>query len=60
MTSNNSRPPTCGAQSVEGDKAEQKQRVAWAWKRREDALKGGRKSMGDRMVVEYIEGEDTD
>ena len=60
VTSNDSRPSTCGAGSVEGDEAEQKRRAAWLWKRGEDILEGARERTGDMVVVEEMEGRETD
>ena len=60
MTSNDSRPSTCGAGNVEGHEAEQKHRAALAWTRRADALVGAPKRTADVMVVEYMDGNDAD
>ena len=56
VTSNYSRPTTCGAGIVE---AEQKRRAAREWKRREDIFEGARKHTGDMMVTEDKEWNDT-
>ena len=50
----------CCSGSVEGDEEEQKRRVPWAWNRREDALEGAPERTRDKMVVDYMEGKDTD
>ena len=48
-TSSDSRPSTCGVGSVgstEGNEVEQQRKAAWAWKRREDALREREKGRG--------------
>ena len=45
VTSSDSWPSTCGAQSLGstgGQKREQQRKAAWAWKRREKDLEGAR------------------
>ena len=61
VTSNDSRPSTCGARSVggaEGNNLEQQGKAAWAWKRREDALEGAPEVTGDGVIREHMDRRD--
>ena len=63
MTSNDSKPSTCGAGivgSAERNEEEQQCKAAWAWKRREDALEGAREPTWDGVVVEHIDEKDVE
>ena len=63
VTSRDSRLSTCGAGRVgsrEGNEVEQQRKAAWAWKRREDALRGAREETGDGVIVEHMYGKDVD
>ena len=41
-----------------GTPVEQQRKVAWAWKRREDAVEGAQEQTGDGVVVEHMDGKD--
>ena len=61
VASGGSRPSTCGAGSLgctDGNKVEQQRKAAWAWKRREEALKGAREKTGDGVPIEHMYGKD--
>ena len=61
VASNESRPSTCGAASVEsteGNEVEQQRKAAWAWKRRGEALEGAREKTGDGVPIQHMYGKD--
>ena len=55
VTSNDSRPSTCGAGcvgSAEGNDVEQQRMAVLAWKRREDAVEGAQERTGHGVLVD--------